>query len=296
MKPMLAVAAPADIKFPVFASPKLDGIRAVVKDGVVLSRKMIAIPNEFVQRMLGHNVLNGLDGELTVGDANAPDVMQKTMSGVMTIEGMPMFTYWIFDFWTTPELPYGNRYQIMKRASDDGVFPPESRVRLLPQVLIHNDAELRVYERDMLDQGFEGVMIRDPKGEYKFGRSTARQGWLLKVKRFVDGEAIVIGFDEKLHNGNTATVGNDGHTKRSTNAEGMVPMDTLGALRVRDCKTGVEFGVGTGFDDAERQHIWQQRQAYLNKIIVYKHFEQVGVKDAPRFPVFKGFRDARDMS
>lgn len=296
MKPMLAVAAPEKLSFPLFASPKMDGVRAVIKDNVALSRKMIAIPNLYIQSVLGHSVLNGLDGELTVGPPNAPNVMQTTMSGVMTIEGQPDFTYWIFDFWTSPATPYCDRYQIMHRAHKDGLFEGSPHIQLLKHVVVHNDAELRAYERTVLEEGFEGVMVRKPSGLYKFGRSTAREGHLLKVKRFVDGEAVVIGFDEKLHNANEATIGNDGHTKRSTNAENMVPMNTLGSLRVKDCKTGIEFGIGTGFDDQQRVIIWSARNHYVNQIVVYKHFEQVGVKDAPRFPVFKGWRDKRDMS
>ena len=45
-KPLLA--SPADLstlRFPVLASPKLDGVRAIVKDGVVLSRSLKKIPN-----------------------------------------------------------------------------------------------------------------------------------------------------------------------------------------------------------------------------------------------------------
>lgn len=296
MKPMLAVAAPADLTFPLYASVKIDGIRAVIKDGVLLSRKMIPIPNAFIQKTLGCQELSGLDGELTVGPPYAQDVMQTTMSAVMSRDGEPEFTYWIFDFWTAPDMPFSERLQLMQRAERDGTFDGQTRVLLLKQVLILNEAELRAFERTALEQGYEGIMVRKPSSKYKYGRSTAREGHLLKVKRFVDGEAVVIGFEERMHNGNEASVDNVGNTKRSTNADGMVPMNTLGALKVRDVVTGVEFSVGTGFVEAERLHIWQTRQSYMGLIVVYKHFEQAGVKTAPRFPVYKGFRDARDMS
>lgn len=294
MKPMLAVQAPSELTFPLYASAKLDGVRAVIQHGLCLSRKMIQIPNEYIQSVLGSDKLNGLDGELTVGPANAPDVMQRTMSAVMTRAGQPDFVYWVFDFWTSPDMPYSERLQIMERADRDGAIG--GPIQLLQQTLVHNDAELRAYERATLEMGFEGVMVRKPRGLYKYGRSTAKEGHLLKVKRFVDGEAVVIGFTELMHNGNEATTDNTGASKRSTNSEGMVPMRTLGALNVMDCVTKALFSIGTGFKEAERQHIWDNGSSYLGKIAVYKHFEQTGVKDAPRFPVFKGFRDARDMS
>lgn len=295
-KPMLAVEAPKDIKFPVYASAKLDGIRSVVKDDMAMSRTMKPIPNGFVQDYLGQTLFNGLDGELTVGPANDKNVMQATTSGVMSREGEPDFTYWVFDFWTDGQMPYGERLRVMERAFKDGALGQYPRIKLLKQTLIQNEDELRAFETVTLSQGFEGVMIRGPKGVYKFGRSTAREGYLLKVKRFADGEAVVIGGEELLHNANEATMDELGYTKRSSNQDGKVPMGTLGALKVRDVTTGIEFNIGTGYTAAQRAELWGMWQAgtLVGKIAKYKHFE-VGVKEAPRFPVFQGFRNSLDM-
>lgn len=296
MKPMLAVEAPKDIKFPVYASAKLDGIRAVVKDDMLLSRTLKPIPNGYVQDALGQALFNGLDGELTVGPANDKNVMQATTSGVMSREGEPDFTFWVFDFWNNPTMGYGERLRLMERAFKDGALASYPRIKLLRQVIINSESELRAFEATTLEQGFEGVMIRSPLGTYKFGRSTAREGYLLKVKRFADGEAVVIGVEELMHNANEATLDELGYTKRSTHQAGKVAMGTLGALRVRDLSTDIEFNIGTGYTAARRAELWAmfQNGTLLGRIAKYKHFE-VGVKEAPRFPVFQGFRDPRDM-
>lgn len=295
-KPMLASDA-KEITFPVYASPKLDGIRAAIRDGEAVSRTLKRIPNHFLQDYFGSfpGQLNGLDGELTVGPANDKNVMQATTSGVMTRSGEPDFTYWVFDFWTTPDMPYGERLRLMQHAFRDSVQIQQiTRVKLLPQTLIHNLEELNAYEQVQLEQGYEGIMVRSPKSPYKYGRSTAREGHLLKVKRFSDAEAVVIGFEELLHNANEATRDELGHTKRSSHAANKVPMGTLGALNVRDTVTGIEFSIGTGYTAAQRQQLWNNREAILSSVVKYKHFE-VGVKDAPRFPVWLGFRDPIDM-
>lgn len=294
-KPMLAVEAPKDIRFPVYASAKLDGIRCVVRDSMVLSRTLKPIPSGFVQDTLGQPLFNGLDGELIVGAANDHNAMQATTSGVMTRDGEPDFTFWVFDFFTSLDMPYGERLQIMERAFRDGALASYPRIKLLKQTLIHNEQELRAYETVTLEQGFEGVMLRDPKGFYKFGRSTAREGYLLKLKRFADSEAVVIGVEELMHNANEATLDELGYTKRSSHQDGKVPMGTLGALKVRDLCTGIEFNIGTGYTAAQRAALWALWLAggLVGKIAKYKHFE-IGVKDAPRFPVFLGFRDAID--
>ena len=83
MKPMLAVKADIDkLKFPVYIQKKLDGIRCIVKDGVVLSRTLKPIRNEYVQSLFSH--LEGADGELVVGSATDEKAFQTTSSGVMS--------------------------------------------------------------------------------------------------------------------------------------------------------------------------------------------------------------------
>ena len=65
MKPMLAVNIKVeDVRFPVFASAKLDGVRGVVVDGQLRSRSLKPIPNQHVTRLLSRQEIDGYDGEL----------------------------------------------------------------------------------------------------------------------------------------------------------------------------------------------------------------------------------------
>lgn len=291
MKPMLAVEAPKALVFPLYASAKLDGVRCVVSDGVALSRTLKAIPNAYVQQVLSHAMLHGLDGELIVGPAFAEDVYRQTSSGVMSQDGEPDFTFHVFDYYTLPDVPYSKRLSDLQSWFRANPFP---RCTLLEQKLIENEEQLLAYEQEMLGLGYEGLILRNLNGIYKHGRSTAREGYLLKLKRFSDGEARIVGFEELMHNANEAQLDELGHTKRSSHQENLVPMDTLGALHVEDCVTGVAFKIGTGYTAQHRKHIWQQRDRLVSAIVKYKHFE-IGVKDAPRFPVWLGFRDSIDM-
>lgn len=291
MKPMLAVEAPAELTFPLYASAKLDGVRCVVKDGVALSRTLKPIPNAFVQAHLAYDLLHGLDGELIVGPAYAKDVYRQTSSGVMSQDGSPDFKFYVFDYYTMPDRAYSQRLHDLQSWFNAN---PQDRCVLLEQRLVNNEEELLQFEGEMLAQGFEGLILRKPDGIYKHGRSTAREGYLLKLKRFTDGEAKIVGFEELMHNANEAQLDELGHTKRSSHQENLVPMDTLGALQVEDCVTGIAFKIGTGYTAQHRKHIWQQRDRLVGAIVKYKHFE-IGVKDAPRFPVWLGFRDPIDM-
>lgn len=284
-KPMLAGTCHdlTKLRYPVLATPKLDGIRCLIieKDGRkrAVSRNFKPIPNHFVREWLEENCLIGFDGELVLTEGSFQDVS----SAIMSREGEPDFLYQVFDWAGTPDSSYADRTWVLEQS------PSYAHVEYVLPLEVESVAQLERYEEQCLADGYEGVMVRDPMGPYKCGRSTEREGWLLKIKRFEDGDAIIIGVEEKLHNANEQMDDPLGRTRRHSFKDGMVPMNTLGALIVKDLKTKVEFKIGTGFDDAMRQTLWNARATLNGTIVKYKS-QPTGVKDKPRFPVFLGVR------
>lgn len=286
MKPMLAKDWDQKRqRWPVLASPKFDGIRALNVEGVLVSRRLKPIPNKFIREMFSLPRYKGMDGELVLGN------FQQTTSAVMSHSGEPHVTWRVFDNFTLRDSFEVRLLKVETFASVDA-FVFDTPIMAVPHVLCKNEDELLEYEIQCLSQGHEGVMIRDPKGPYKFGRSTVREGWLLKVKRFQDAEGIVIGFEELMHNSNEATTNELGKTKRSSHKAGMVPMNTLGALTLR-MENGVEVSVGSGFTAEQRKKWWKAKEVVLGKRVKFK-FQQHGTKDKPRHPVFLGFRAEGD--
>ena len=289
-KPMLATDADLDkLRFPLLASAKLDGVRAVVRDGVVYSRSNKPIPNTFVQNEFAH--LEHFDGELIVGDPSGKSVYRDTVSHVMSHDKEKYdLRFFVFDHVEELVSEYSRR---AKKLKDEVKDFRNFSVVLHDQKLIKTLDALLQYEEDMLDEGFEGLILRSPDAPYKMGRSTVKEGYLLKLKRFVDSEALVIGFEERMHNGNEAVTSELGRTKRSSHKAGKRGRGDLGALVCRSSE-GVEFSIGTGFNDAEREAFWANRDQFLGKFAKFKFFP-VGVKEAPRHPVFLGWRDEKDM-
>lgn len=289
-RPMLACEADlTNLSFPVFASPKLDGIRASVVGGKLLTRSLKEVPNRVVFDYFSKTALEGLDGELIVGDPTAADVYRNTVSGIMSRDGNPEFTYYAFDIHNA-KTEFSRRLEMLYE-SFDGL----TVVQILPQVLISNADDLLSYEAYIVNSGYEGVILRAPSSPYKYGRSTAREGYLLKLKRFEDSEALVLEVIEEMHNGNEAKTNALGRTERSSHKDNKIGKGRMGALLVRDLKTGVEFQIGTGFNDSDRAWWWEQRHAPMPPVVKYKFFP-VGVKTKPRHPVFIGLRDPKDMS
>lgn len=293
-RPLLAATLEdlTTVKFPVLATPKLDGIRVLKVDGKAVTRKFKSIPNTYIRELLEKHLPDGVDGEIMT-----PGTFNDIQSKVMSFEGQPEFTFYAFDYVKDSlTKPYKDRMLDMVNALEpvvkDSTLP--FSINLLTPVLVRTMNELLELESQCLEHGFEGVMIRQPEGKYKCGRSTPKEQILIKLKRFLDAEAQVVGFEEKMHNDNAQEKDEFGLSKRSSKKDGLVPANTLGALIVEDLKTGVKFGIGSGFNDELKQEIWDHRKKYKNKIVKYK-YQSVGAKDAPRFPVFLGFRSKLDI-
>ena len=286
MKPLLAytVEDTSTLKYPLFASVKIDGIRCLVIDSVAYSRNMKPIKNEYVQKCIGKPEYNGLDGELIVGDIFAKDCYRQTNSGVMSKDGEPDFKFYVFDRWDMGNFKFETRYTNI---------PKLPFVEIVSQWEMNSEGELLMFETELLEKGAEGVMVRSVDGIYKNGRSTAKDGILGKVKRFSDAEYRIVGFVERMHNANEATRNELGYIERSSHKDNLVGRGDLGAL-VLETADGQKFNCGTGFDDALRAEIWANKDAYIGRMAKVKSF-LIGVKDLPRFPVFISFRDEADL-
>lgn len=289
MKPMLATKVePHQVRYPVLVSPKLDGIRCVGTDEGPRSRTLKPIPNRFVRHMLSQKLYTGLDGELIVGPWTANDAMQKTTSGVMSVEGRPTFQWAVFDMWDRPDEPFTDRFTRVREIVDDDAW---YWLRPVEQKWVENEEELVALENAYLEQGYEGVILRSPHSLYKYGRSTVREHYLLKRKPLADAEGVVVGFQFLEHNENEATKDAVGKTVRSNQqANQVIDWDRIGAITVTVLNgpfKGALVSIGTGFTDAQRLEF--AAKPIVGQVVNFT-YQLSGAKDAPRFPSFKGIR------
>jgi len=256
-------------------TPKFDGVRALVQGGRVLSRTLKPIPNKNIQKAFGH--LEFCDGELLVGEPTDPMCFRNTTSIVMS-HNKPIvgLKFYVFDYFGTPEMGY--MYRTLNQL-----------VNVKPE-LASTLEDLKKYEEDLVKKGWEGIIMRDPYGEYKEGRSTVKEGGLLKYKRFVDAEAEIVGWDYEYTNTNPKELDSLGHHKRNSKKAGMVAIATIGSLQVN--YKGMVFSIGSGLDEAESKRLWGIRNKLTGKLVKFKYQAAPG---QPRFPIYLGLRDARDV-
>lgn len=291
MKPFTVDLDSTKLSYPLLASPKLDGIRAYVSNGIVYSSSGKPIRSKAVQSLFGKKEYEGFDGELIYGSVTNTN-FQLTSSFVMSTEIPEGFSsneikFFVFD-----------NFLVKKPFIDRLISLPlyaRGQLTSLYHRLIQDQKELLDYSSFAEQAGYEGVVIRNPKSYYKNGRSTANEGGMGKIKSFVDSEAEIISFEEMYHNENDQEENELGLAKRSKDSFGLVPAGILGALVVRDLKTNLVFKVGSGFTKEQRELIWNNKESFKGQIITYKYFPK-GIKELPRHPVFKFFRAKEDMT
>lgn len=277
------------LRFPYLVSAKFDGIRAISIDGIVLSRKLLPIPSLQVQEEFC--MVDYIDGELMAGDIFAPNVYNLTQSHVMSVDKPYDLSYLIFDYCQPDWLktPFYKRLEEAER-----LIKPFDVYTLVKHFEVNNIDELLEFEEQSLGMGAEGIMLRDPVGLYKYGRSTLNENILLKLKREQDDEGLLIDIEEKEENHNALEKDELGYAKRSSSKAGKVGAGMAGTFIVLFNNMHVRVAPGH-FTHEQLVEIWDNKDAYINKAYVkFRHFPH-GAKDAPRQARALGFRDKIDL-
>lgn len=281
----LTPAEIANLQFPVYASLKKDGIRGLTHPELgLVSGKFLPIPNHYIRETINSYNIPYLDGELVIPGMSFNDTQSVIMSRWHPQQ--KLFKFLVFDCFVNVEADWINRYNFMGKILVHSVCP---QVEALKQYKCNNHDDLECFEDAAVASGEEGVMIRSPYGPYKCGRSTYREGLLLKIVRHVRDEAIIIGMIEQKENCNVATVDATGKTKRSSHAANKRGKNMLGTLICEWQGKRIEVGTGEGLTHMLRKHIWTHQDQYMGKTITFK-YKPFGMKDLPRAPIFVGFR------
>lgn len=288
-EPMLA-SPRGKLNFPCIVQPKYDGIRCVVRNGQALTRTLEPIPNDVIRTTLSDPQFEGMDGELVHGEHDK-DVYNRTQSVVMEGAADPAgVVFNVFDDFTDPRRAYEWRFtSVQSRLPNPGI------VQAVPCKIAENEDELQAFAEELFALGYEGAVVKDPKAIYKHGRATENEGSMWKIKRMQDDEVEIIRCEERSHNENDAVTSNTGKAKRGHSKAGMKPTGMLGVLiGINDDKwPGQEVRIGSS--NLPKMKLAEASKHFVGQLVTFKH-QPSGAKDAPRFAIYKGVRDRRDVS
>lgn len=288
------------LSYPYLLQPKYDGFRCLCHQGHLLGRKLKPQANirlythleDLVNLCQDHKCY--LDGELY-----SPEMEFNDISSILRSYDAPLpehLEFYIFDMigerdWDNPHVDQQNRLGMLELYGWENL----PHVKRVPTVVVTSPDEVTQHYERMLDEGFEGVILRNPLAVYKHNRGTLREGIIHKVKPFEDIDVIVVGFEEGVTLRSTAEVRTSptGHMERSSRQGDYRPSGTCGAIVCQD-ESGLTFrcGFGRGWTHERRQRLWDNQDTFLGLWGIVRHLP-IGRKLKPRSPKFLSFRDSK---
>tara|TARA_R110000765_G_scaffold7963_4_gene26095 strand:+ start:99682 stop:100761 length:1080 start_codon:yes stop_codon:yes gene_type:complete len=180
-------------------SPKLDGVRAYfTRDGAYSRNNLQWKSTEFIERTL-RPIFDKypdmvLDGELynhkyhdNFNKISSLIKRKKNFTENHWFEIENLLEYHVFDVFipSNPDASSEVRYNIIQKLFGSGAF---YNVVCVKSAYVSKSEYHDLYERYM-QQGYEGIMMRDPAAPYECKRSYS----LLKYKEFLDEEFVIVG-------------------------------------------------------------------------------------------------------
>ena len=261
------------VKLPWDCQPKYDGTRSIGLRGLgkgvpcLFSRQRKAYPHlEHIQAVL-QKLPKGspLDGELYTTKHKFQKIVglvkQKTIKeeDKEKHNDIQLHVYDIVD----PEKTFEERYAVLQKLFKDYASVIGSVLQLCPTVRITKKEDLKTKHDEYVAAGYEGLMMRNPKGLYAVGQRSAD---LLKMKEFEDDEYEVVDFYE---------------------GEGREAGCVMWRCKTKDGKL---FGCRPEGTHEERAALLRRGASFVGKMLTVR-FQELTGDGLPRFPVGVTFRD-----
>lgn len=275
------------VTYPVKVEPKLDGLRcvAIVKAGKAqfytrngsLLETLPSVAAALEGSTFGDDFV--LDGEALGADWNESASVLMSRKYKKDDAGI---TFHVFDAmpfsdWAAQKC---NLSLIERHSYADKIvttLPAGAPVKRVPGSIVNSERELLQAYSAALNEGHEGVMLKNPTSPYRFKRSDS----ILKMKPYVTFEGVIVGHYEG---------------RNGTKNEGQ-----FGGFEVV-LPNGVVTRVGSGFNDALRAEVQLEGpESFIGKIAELEGQPDPLTSDGltkdgkVRFPVFCRFRDVSDV-
>jgi len=245
--------------------PKLDGHRALYKDGVLYSRqgKVLEHMDHIVMAIKNSGLKDfHLDGELYLHGIPLQDLSRrvKKFRGVETLE----VEYHIYD-WVC-DLPFMQRIGIL--AGHKQKMQWDNVLQAVPTDVVDSLEEAMDYHTIYRNDGYEGTMLRFGNDGYGTDK---RSRTLLKIKEFHDAEFEVAAYEE-------------GKPYIKDTGVWQVP--------VWICKApnGGRFSVTAAGNMEEKDEQWQRRDDYIGKQLTVK-YHYLSKDGIPQLPIALRWRE-----
>jgi DNA ligase-1 len=311
--PMLAPNQSPDleqIKYPTFASFKLDGIRMVVWNSCCYSRNGKAlgslVQNRFADVIgIAHKEGLVLDGEIYAEGMKFNEIC----SAAADPEGIKKLQFYMFDCapitqWGIKGAPNPFLHRVEKLFSLKETHKDRLKNLAFPikQYPVNNPDEVELLLDRAKELGTEGLILKTPDSLYKHGRATEKENTVWKVKFWATVNAVITGYKQAkslTDEARAITTRNAiGAIDRGHKKENYQILDSIGSIELR-ISEGQVFSTGTvtyaNFaKNVDNPITWDNKLKFIGKHVELA-YQETGVVDKPRFPKIVRFRPDLDV-
>lgn len=297
-KPLLAPNEKVELStlnYPLLASTKLDGIRCIFMNGGIYSRSLKPIQNKQLRIKFAPLALFSLenncilDGEIYSPNLTFQQITHFVMTQDLEDEQLPdHLKFYCFDCVEDNNLdtPFKQRSEfgmLCMMRFPDIAFPVE-------QIEVDNEEEVTNFFEQVLKEGYEGLILRNPNSPYKCGRFTIKEGGAFKIKPFITFDAKITGVEQSTEvNEDAEKKTNElGRSVTSKKKDDRHLIEKASAFWVD--YEGKPLKVVLAMTDPEKVAVWKNKESYIGRIIEYRGM-LVGSKDVPRHPIMIRFRE-----
>lgn len=254
------------IPYPCVAELKMNGVRCIakVKNGKVtlyssngrVAEGLTVIENSILKAIRKYYGLKFkqvslvLDGELTGSTRRAVSgIFNKALKGTIQASDQDNLLYTVFDLLTGDEWekrcckrPQKDRWTDLQR-----LFKHNSskHIDLVDSWIVDELSKIRVIFTNLIEDGKEGLIIKDPNAPYSFTRNSAFQ----KIKAELEADLVIVEFLQ-------------GTGKRS---------DYFGSLECASSDGKIRVLVGSGLTDEDLKYFTEHREESIGKVITVKY-------------------------
>jgi DNA ligase-1 len=260
-----------NINYPAIVQRKFDGVRCLARlnsDGTVtlMSRKgkEFAHLNHIKADVAANNSNTNLilDGEIysdTLTFQELVGLVKRVTLKPGNDEQMLEVSLRVYDcVELNNEADFTDRYLTITNLTEGAEY-----LSLVENVRVSTESEIHAAQARFVEEGYEGAMVRNLTGAYAIGKRSAN---LQKVKTFLDGEYLIVGF-----------------TQGTGNETGCV---------IWECHTpaGQPFGVRPRGTQEDRKVLFQNGSDYIGRQLTVR-YQELTDDGVPRFPVGIAIRD-----
>lgn len=283
-------------KFPCIVEAKYDGRRMVAfveKDKPVVYRSRNGKPFDWVEGMfdedlqklraeVGEDII--VDGEVLAVNADGKTSFSLTGNavGADNKDAKAALRFFAFDWMTTLEWLTSDcsRHQASRSAGLEELILTTGVTKVIKSkyMIVGSVAEATAFYEEMLEEGYEGLIIKDPSAVYEWDRGGAWTKW----KPVYDVDLTIVGF----YPGDVGTKNEDklgGMNMVGRDENGNEIVTDVGGFKVNHpkfkawiealaAKAGVDLST-TNKDQFFRDYVWQHQDEFLGKTAMVEYQE-----------------------